>query len=147
MNLESFPDDITEAMTVCALRFDGYKFEDSLGETETTGGRLQAMGEPVIRDLALHDDVNFNFGAFFGLQRCLHKWGGEYLTKYSDEHVAYDFLFLHLYRCEIPREFANEDYMVKWQREFQRRQEEIAGFVRRTFKRKGRGRKSHMPSL
>ena len=147
MTLESFPDDITEAMSVCALRFDGYKYEDSLGPTEATGERLQAMGEPVIKTLILHDKMNANFGAFFCLQRFLHKWGGEHFTKYSDEHIAYDFLFLHLYRSEIPREFAHEEYMLKWASQFQSRREEIAGFVRCTFKRKGRGPKMHMPIL
>ena len=142
MNLERFPEDITTAMWVCALRFDGYKYEESVGPSAATGERLQKMIEPVVEKLILHAEINFNFGAFFGLQRFLHKWGGEYLTKYSPEHIAYDVLFLHLYRSQVPIQFQNERYCLKWQREFEPQQEEIAGFVRRTFIRKGEGRMS-----
>lgn len=138
-----FPENIADAMSTCALRFDGYKLEDdlSLGEEDSTGAGLSKLIEPIVRTLSLHADDNLNFAAFFGLQRYLHKWGGEYCTKYSDEHIAYDFLFLHLYGREVPQHYRVAEYCDKWQREFADCKEEIAGFVRNSFRRKGRGPK------
>ena len=144
MTFEAFPHDIIEAMSICALRFNGYKYEESLGPTESTGERLQEMITPIHDNLTLHQDLNQNFGAFFSLRRWLHKWGGECLTKYSVDHTTYDFLFLHLYRIEVPQEFCSEEYNLRWKRECEPRQEEIASFVRNSFQRKGLGRISFM---
>ena len=55
-----------------------------------------------MKSLTLHVKQEDNLAAFFALQRFLHKWGGEHLTKYADEHIAYDFLFLHLYTHYFP---------------------------------------------
>jgi len=79
--------------------------------------------------------------AFFGLQSFLHKWGGEFHTKYADEQIAYDFLFLHLYQRDAAEEFRQPDYYARWEREFKGRQEEIASYVRNSFCRRGRGEK------
>jgi len=138
-----FPDDISDAMSICALRFEGYKYEEFAGisELDVTGAGLRQLIEPIVRTLMLHADDNLNFAAFFGLQRYLHKWGGEYCTKYSDEHIVYDFLFLHLYNRDVPDDFGNAEYCARWQREFEERKEEIASFVRNSFRRKGRGEK------
>ena len=130
-----FPEDVTEAQTVCALRFLGYEYERSADLV------LSGLIEPIVKSRVLHTDQNANFAAFFGLQRFLHKWGGEYLTKYADEHFAYDFLFLHLYRLETPPQFTHPDYAARWQHEFMERAESIAAFVRKSFRRVGRGKK------
>ena len=87
-----FPEDVTEAQTVCALRILGYEYERSADLL------LSGLIEPIVKSRVLLTDQNANFAAFFGLQRFLHKWG--YLTKYAAEHFAYAFLFLHLYRPE-----------------------------------------------
>ena len=138
-----FPEEITEAQTVCALRFLGYEYEKASGleVPHSTGGGLSKLIEPIVRSRVLYTEQNANFAAFFGLQRFLHKWGGEYLTKYSDQHLAYDLLFLHLYRFETPPEFTNPDYTTRWQQEFMERAETIAAFVRKSFRRVGRGKK------
>jgi len=138
-----FPGHITDAMNICALRFDGYKYEEVSGisEPDVTGAGLSKLIEPIMSTLTLHADANMNFAAFFGLQRYLHKWGGECGTKYSDEHIAYDFLFLHLYDRDVPDDFANAQYCAQWQRDFEEHKEEIAGFVRSSFRRKGQGKK------
>lgn len=129
--------DISEAESVCALRFLGYEYEESVGLAVpgVTGGGLSRLIEPVIQSFEFHVDQNDNFAAFFGLQRVLHKWGGESLTKHSREHLAYDFLFLHLYRLEPPSQFCHADYSTRWQREFLGRSELIAAFVRDSFRR------------
>ena len=77
-----FPDNITEAQPICALRFQGYKYEQSLGSSANggTGQGLANLIAPVAEELTLHGSNDDNFAAFFGLQRFLHKWGGEYLT-------------------------------------------------------------------
>lgn len=89
----------------------------------------------------MHSSNNDNFAAFFGLQRFLHKWRGEYLTKYSEEHIAYDFLFLHLYSCEPPEPFRQSEYCHQWQVDFLPRAESLAATVRKSFRRNGSGKK------
>jgi hypothetical protein len=132
-----FPSHIREAMSICALRFDGYKFEESVGLAEpgSTGAGLRAWIEPIVAELTLHQDENRNLAAFFGLQRYLHKWGGEMLTKSSPEHIAYDFLFLHLYRQSIPTALESIEYCQQWQQRYAKRREEIAAYVRKSFSR------------
>jgi hypothetical protein len=132
---KAFDDDITEAMLLCALRFDGYSY------LEVVHPKLskETNFSPLVETLSLHSDLNDNFAAFFALQRYLHKWGGARLTKYSREHVAYDHLFLMLYRQPVFKDFVNRDYDVRWEREFASRAEEIAAYVRNSFRRIGRG--------
>jgi hypothetical protein len=74
----------------------------------------------------------------------LYKWGGEDLTKYAEEHIAYDFLFLHLYSIEPPKIFQDPDYCLAWQRQYQPQAEKIAAVVRRSFRRVGVGKKSQI---
>ena len=114
-----FPHEVTEAQSICALRFKGYDYERAVGisDNEATAVGLSNLMEPVVKEVILHQSQNDNFAAFFGLQRFLHKWGGEYLTKYSEEQIAYDFLFLHLYCFEPPKQFRNDKYCRQWQHE------------------------------
>lgn len=80
-----------------------------------------------------------NFMAFFGLQRYLHKWGGEYLSKYANEHIAYDFLFLSLDRQTPPIEFSAAQYCRQWEEQYLAEAERIAGQIRQSFRRIGKG--------
>jgi len=82
------------------LRFLGYEYEQAT--RIATGRGFSHFTEPVVKSLTLHVKQEDNLAAFFALQRFLHKWGGEHLTKYADEHIAYDFLFLHLYTHYFP---------------------------------------------
>ncbi len=141
--MNTYPEEVTEAQIVCALRFHGYEYEESVrvpkeGDTELGFSRFI---EPVVNSLILHDSQEDNFAAFFGLQRYLFKWGGEYLTKYSDEHLAFDFLFLHLYLADPPLRFTDEQYALRWNQEFKNSIEETAALIRNSFRRKGRGKK------
>lgn len=139
-NLE-FPDDIVNAIMTCALRFDGYGYASRFPYNRTSDGSVDvcAFYEPIVKTLTLFPDDLMNFTAFFGLQRCLYKFGGESLTNYSDEHIVYNFLFLHLYQREVPEEYRVEGYCLEWRRQYQYRAEEIAGVIRSSFRRKGRG--------
>lgn len=143
-SLICFSSDISKAQTTCALRFQGYEYEKSLGVSlnRETGEGLSKFTAPVVDSLTLHSSINDNFAAFFGLQRYLHKWGGEYSTKYSEEHIAYDFLFLHLYRHEPPKLFCHDEYCRRWRDEFAPRAESIAAYIRKSFRRTGSGRKT-----
>ena len=134
--------EIRAAESICALRFMGYDYEEKTGLYEKGG--LPSVAQPIIDSLVLHKDENANFAAFFALQRGLHKWGGEYLTKYSEEHIAYDFLFLHLYRVTPPAEFTDSKYSVQWEERFVDQVETIAAFVRKSFRRVGRGKKLNL---
>lgn len=130
-----FSDEVREAQSVCALRFDGYKYVDIVGI------ELNALTKPIVQSLTLFEENNRNFAAFFGLQRYLHKWGGEYLTKYADEHITYDFLFLHLYHYTVPDEYVHEKYCQQWEQKILPNIEQVAATVRQSFRRKGRGKK------
>jgi hypothetical protein len=77
-------------------------------------GSFSALVEPLVETLSFHTDLNDNLAVFFALQRFLHKWGGEHLTKYSREHVAYDHLFLMLYRQPVPNDFVDREYVLRW---------------------------------
>jgi hypothetical protein len=126
------PLDIGNAQGICALRFEGYEYEEQLsGKGAGGGGGLSALAEPIIETLTLHNNQNHNFAAFFILQRFLAKWGGETLPESSKEHIAYDFLFLHLYRIDPPEPFRHEDYCLEWQQEFAPHAEAIAAGVRK----------------
>lgn len=141
MPLLRYPSDITEALSTCALRFDGYAYVATVARSGSSEGAidLSHVVGVVVESLRLHDNLNDNFAAFFGLQRYLHKWGGEHLTKYSAEHIAYDFLFLHLYHQEPDERFRMEQYCREWEQRFAARDEEIAAYVRKSFRRIGSG--------
>jgi hypothetical protein len=64
---------------------------------------------------------------------------GEHLTKYCPEHIAYDHLFLALYRHEIAEELVSIEWNRVWQQEYLPRTEMIAAYVRNSFRRIGRG--------
>ena len=134
-----FPDEMRRAESTCALRFMGYEYAEAAGVEETGG--LPSFAQPIINSLVLHSEQNANFAAFFALQRGLHKWRGEHCTKYSEEHIAYDFLFLHLYRLDPPLEFTDARYSEEWNKDFVPKEEKIAAFVRNSFRRAGRGPK------
>lgn len=135
-SLTRFPSDVDTAEWVCALRFQGYEYMQSIG------GDFSALIDQVVKERILYEEQNHNFAAFFGLQRFLYKWGGESLTKYSDEHMAFDFLFLHLYQIEPQERFHYPEYCDQWQREFVPWKESIAGYVRQSMRRMGSGDRS-----
>lgn len=59
----------------------------------------------------LHPDLEHNLAIFFWLQRSL-KW----LDALPDrESVLYVWLFLNLYRAEVPERYRLADYWTKWE--------------------------------
>lgn len=132
--------DIELAIAVCALRMDGYLYMERV-HPELCRASLPDFAplvDPVVETLTLHADLNDNFAAFFFLNRSFH-WGGEHLTKYSRDRIAYDHLFLALYRQEIAEEFACIEWYRQWQQEYRPCAEMVASYVRNSFRRKGRG--------
>ena len=108
------PDEVTETMIVCALRFDGYRWLKGVrGDDEID---FPPWTVPVVDTLVFHDDENANFATFFALQRWLFKWGGETLPYSAPDHTAFRFLFLHLYSQPTPEGFAVEEYQTRWRR-------------------------------
>lgn len=143
MDMEYFPEAVTSCQITCALRFDGYRYLDSWNEGAPQESRIEFMDltVPVVERLELYENRNHNFAAFFALQRYLFKWGGERLTKYADEHVAFDFLFLELYRHDPPEEFLLPSYAENWRELPAADIEKHAAFVRKSFARTGAGPK------
>jgi hypothetical protein len=136
--IERSEDDVLSA---CALRFDGYTYEEAtgIGETDSVGAGLAKLIKPIVETRTFQDDQNVNLAAFFGLQRFLYKWGGEYLTEFADEHVVFRLLFLHLYRADIPAQFRKEPYAADWEREYSPHREHYAAAIRATLCRRGEG--------
>jgi len=136
-----YPAEVSEVQCICALRFAGYEYEELILSKISDGSanNMPALNRPVIDSLTLYDDNLKNFTVFFALQRFLFKWGGERLTKYSQEHIAFDFLFLHLYKQAIPQTFVHQGYADQWQEFSPERIEAAAAFVRKSFVRRGHG--------
>lgn len=130
-----------EALMWCALRLDGWRLLVEIEGKDT--GNCSPYVDPIVNERRLHEDDRLNHLAFFALQRYLGKFGGEYRTPYSDEQIAYRFLFLHLYRQPVPRGFESRNFPPRWEEEFAPRAEEIAAEIRRTFTRIGAGPDSY----
>jgi len=107
-----FSDALNETMQICALRFDGYQWL----ETMRSDGELNfaQWTVPLVDNLTFHEDETANFATFFALQRFLGKWGGEMLPLSAPEHTAFCFLFLHLHPLPVPAGFAFADYESRW---------------------------------
>lgn len=136
-----YPAEISEVQFICALRFAGYEYEERVLSKigDGSANNMPDLNRPVIDSLALYGDNLKNFTVFFALQRFLFKWGGERLTKYSPERIAFDFLFLHLYQQAIPQTFIHQGYADQWHAFTPERIESAAAFVRKSFVRQGHG--------
>ncbi len=136
-----FPDEIRVIQDTCALRFLGYQYENGALRRGDCGGArsLAELSRELIDSLAFYQDDLKNFAVFFALQRGLGKWGGERLTKYSNEHYAFDFLFLHLYKREIPTAYQHESYMSQWNNLSAQEIENAAAFIRNSLQRRDSG--------
>jgi hypothetical protein len=132
----------TEFLYICALRFDGYKYwQERCRNFGVKSNNLTPLTVKLVATREFFTEPFDNFAAFFALQRYLGKWGGEYLTEFSEAHIVFCQLFLHLYREEVPSEFRIEDYYAEWQRKYEPIKEQLAAQIRRNFRRKGRGAK------
>lgn len=140
---QRFRTDIELAIDYCALRMDGYRYMERVHPQlcRESSHDFAPLVNPVLETLTLHPDLNDNFAVFFWLQRCF-RWSGEHLTKYCRDHIAYDHLFLALYRLEVPEEFANMQYNSDWQQKYQPGIEQVAAYVRNSFRRIGDGPES-----
>jgi hypothetical protein len=136
----TFRTDIEEAIGACALRMDGYRYMERVHPElcQASFPDFAPLVGPVVETLTFHPDLNDNFAVFFWLQRSF-RMGGEHLTKYCPDHIAYDHLFLALYRHEIAEEFASIEYNRVWQLEYLPRAEMVAAYVRNSFCRIGNG--------
>lgn len=131
--------DEDEILTVCALRFDGYAYQSFRNRDPRANWEFPDLVDRIEKTREFPEDDMESLAAFFALQRYLGKWGGEYLTPHSNEHVVFRLLFLHLYRLDIPEEFRHREYYGTWENEFKPFREELAARIRKTFKRSGRG--------
>jgi hypothetical protein len=129
------PDDVIWAMYVCALRFDGYKYEKELGlcGKDTTGDGLSALTGKMLETMVFSRDDNEILAAFFLLQR-FFKWSECDTSKDFKESVLFDLLFLHLYKTDVPERYREQHWYAKWQDEHAGRAEELAGRVRDSFR-------------
>ncbi len=135
--------DEDDFLMTCALRFDGYKYNEEMGrQSREPRLEMSEIAQRLMKTKEFFDDINENLWAFFIMQRGF-KWGGEFLTRYSDEHLVYMMLFLHVYREEIHRDYQYSDFgcFTKWEREYKPVREKLAAQIRQTLRRRGRGAK------
>lgn len=98
----------TEMLFTCALRFDGYRFQDE------TGQDLQAMLAALIERDVMPADHNQRLAVFFLLQRGLGKWGLERATADSNYWGVFRRLFLAIHDRPVPERYAAPEYMQEW---------------------------------
>jgi len=124
-------------LTICALRFDvsKYQLDKGLLDQDGTYSGLGPLVTSVLDTFQLHSDPLDNFAVFFVLQRYLYKWGGDMLPLSSREHLVFRFLFLDLYRRQVPPRYRFEEYCRQWEQEFVPRLEYYAAIIRTTFRR------------
>lgn len=126
-----------EVMTTCALRFDGWKFFEERDDEQI----FVTLTDRFVTTLRVSSDPNENHAAFFALQRYLCKWGGEQLPEFSREHMAFRYLFLHLYRAEIEPSLRCLEYWERWNSRYAPDAEEHAAEVRESILRDCRRRR------
>lgn len=117
---------LENTLSVCALRFRGYDFDNNTGRQTD----LDAVTESEELALTLSADDAQNFAMYFQAQRALCKCGDGFCAGREPLSLAGAFLFLHLYRKSPPPEFAEPDYVRKWETECSSRAELVASWVR-----------------
>lgn len=109
----------------CALRFDGYKYEESQADFDS-----QKAFDQLIENDQLPPSKEGQLALFFFLQRALGKFGLEQATAAGRYWRAFRRLFLQVHTYEIPLAFRHEEYWQQWQEEYEPRQEAWVAFIR-----------------
>ena len=132
--MKHLSDRAIEAMHVCALRFDGGKYEEECKEESdgSTYGRTCTLCRPVLDNMLLSENEIVNFAAFFLLQRHFH-WTEHDPRENSRDHLVFGLLFLHLYRKEVPENYRGGHFWLKWRNEYESESERFAGMIRMAF--------------
>jgi hypothetical protein len=125
------PEDAIKGMYICALRFDGYRYEQEVLHGDC-GIALNRLAAKYRESLQFERDQNTNLAVFYITQRRLKE---DEMIRDSPDHVLFDMLFLHLYQLDIPERFRNEEYCHKWREEYTEEQADImAAMLRESFR-------------
>lgn len=123
------PNEAIHGMYVCALRFDGCRYEEEI-LNDSCGLGLLKITQPIQESLLFDRDPAVNFAAFYTTQRRLKE---DDMLKDSRDHILFDMLFLHLYKAEVPARFRNEEFCCKWEAEHREQAEIMAAMIRDSF--------------
>jgi len=103
-----------DVMQVCALRFNGY------GWAESVGGKgdpkiLSRLTDKFVDTLTLFPGTEKNFAVFFFMQRTFRHWGLGFLS-YPDNELnrAAVFLFTELKEKQPPDNWSDPEMCRKW---------------------------------
>lgn len=121
----NFPSSEDDIMITCALRFDGYKY------AEETGTDLGKLMKRVQRKRVGKLTELENHAVYFALQRYLHKWGGERLSRRSNVWRIFRELFFQVAELEVPKEFQDKLYQEQWEKKYVPRLQECIEVVRK----------------
>jgi hypothetical protein len=127
-SIGSEPPSEDDILTAWALRFDAWKYceetswaeEDRLRTTDLFIETLVPPAEP-LKQLAV----------FFMLQRLLYKWGGETLSRHSNEWKAFRTLFLMTASYEVDLRWRAEQWYEPWEKQYRGRTDFYVGIVAR----------------
>ena len=104
---------LKQAMTTCALRFDGYRYREDVGgdREEPSGDDGVSRSLAVTKRLEEHADYELHcpfdlLTSFFLLQRWLHKWGGEQSAENAASRRVYLELFIVTHDIYVPRKWS-----------------------------------------
>jgi hypothetical protein len=97
-------DKAIETLTKFAVQFDGYRYLDEINSSMD----FRPLVVPRVESMSLQGSHQDNWAAFFGLQRFLHKWGGERLPITSKQWSCYLMLYLHLHDKPFPKGYESD---------------------------------------
>lgn len=101
-------------MQVCALRFNGYGWAESVGGKGDTK-ILSRLTDEFVDALTLFPETEKNFAVFLFMQRTFRHWGLGFLS-YPDDAMsrAAVFLFVELKEKQPPGPWADPEMCGKW---------------------------------
>lgn len=117
-----------EILTTCALRFDGYEYQEYREELDNEID-LEECLENFLGTNAWNLEDNEKLTIFFILQRSLFKWGLEGEPKDGKYWKAFRSLFLECVDLPIPSEYKREDYCQEWEENYQPNLEQVKAFI------------------
>ena len=119
------PFSASEILTCCALRFDGYPWQDDYDFDHQKA--IEDFFKKNVWDLRDEEKL----ATFFFLQRGLNKFGLVYEPRNGKYWRAYRSLFFEVVHLPISEQYVRQDYFDEWQEEYAPRLQEAIECVRR----------------
>jgi len=124
--MDPWPLKSDEVLTLCALRFDGYRYlEDTGFDAEAA---IDAYMETEMWDRCDEEKLC----VFFILQRCLCKWSLVYEPPNGRYWRVFRQMFFEVVELEVPEKYAEPNWMADWVEHYEWRRAKAISSVRRS---------------